>query len=301
MIRKIVFLLIFLLSILPSHLIAGWVITEKISNSPGYNSYQTIFIQNKMVRYDGATMVSIMNLENQKITLLFSQHKAYWQGSAHQLSSQFRSVMLKQLQMLIQHAPESEKDTLRKVFIRMRSGKDTLPVESKFLPIIKIKNLNQNKKIAGYNASAYQIFLDSIPIEKIWYTTQIRPYENVDVKKLIKLSKAINPASPAFLLTSSSVYINLLKNGLILKRIFKQKDKTDKVTTVVKVRNLHINDGIFEIPYDYLPITLNEVMQLDINRDILNSKSNISNSGTRIALPPPFPKKNKEPFKNKFQ
>ncbi len=301
MIRKIVFLVIFLSSILPSHLKAGWVITEKISNSPGYNTYQTIFIQDKMIRYDGPTMVSIMNLENQKITLLFSQHKAYWQGSAHQLSSQFRSVMLKQLQMLIQHAPESEKDTLRKVFIRMSSGKDTLPVDSKSLPIIKIKNLHQNKTIAGYNATAFQIFLDSIPIEKIWYTTQIKPYENVDVKKLIELSKAINPAAPAFLITSSSVYIKLLKNGLVLKRIINQPTKIDKVTTIVKVINVNIKEGIFDIPYDYIPITLREVMQLDINRDILNSKSNISNSGTRIALPPPFPKKNKDPFRNKFQ
>lgn len=284
-------LLIFILSLLPFNAHAGWVISKETSDHFGNKSYQTVFIEGNLMRFETPSSISIFNLDDQKITLIFAQHQAYWQGTAAQLRRQIFDIADRQMQELIQHAPPGQQDTLRKMYKiekmkRENNMNDTLRSE---LPRVSIVKTNQTETILGYPTRKYQVNLDSVLVEEIWVTNSVNPYSKLNLKAMVKLIRAIDPVSGNAFSTKSSKYDSLLYHGLVLKKIRFLPDGDKQVSVVKRIRKVNINETIFEIPANYMESNIQEVMLQDIKQQVLTppGMSNQGNQGLP-SLPPPL-------------
>lgn len=287
--RKTSFLLLVLaLFFISSKVYAGWVISEETTDSFGNKSYQTIFIQGDMIRFETPISISIFNLKQQKITLIFAQHQAYWQGTARELRKQIFEMANRQMQELIQHSPAYQQDTLRKLYKNsMRnqdSANDTLPVP----PEISILKTGKSKTILGHLARLYEIHKDTLVLEKIWVSDKINPFSKLNLSNMIALTRVIDPFSAGPYGFRSKEYIKLFYHGLVLKRIRFLPNGTEQISTVKKIRNIKINEAIFEIPAEYHQSNIQQIMLMDLNNNILHpqSLSPVQDQGIPDFLPP---------------
>lgn len=285
-------LLIIILFTLPFQAHAGWVISKETHDGFGNKTYQTVFIEDSLMRFETASSVSIFNLNTQLITLLFSQHQSYWQGSSSQLRQQIFEIADRQMEELIQHAPVSQQDTLKKMYERARMKReralnDTLPSS---LPDVSIVKTNQTATILGYPTRMYQINLNSVLVEEVWVTHAVNPYKGLKLKVMEKLMGAIDPVSGKIYRTRSEKYNNLLYNGLVLKSLRFLPDGQKQVTIVKNIKKANIKETIFDIPANYIKTKIEQVMLQDIHNKILNPQgiSGDQRDDNFLTVPPPF-------------
>jgi len=292
-------LLIFILFSLPFKAHAGWVISKETSDHFGNKSYQTVFIEGNLMRFETPSSISIFNLDNQKITLIFAQHQAYWQGTAAQLRQEIFDIADRQMQELIQHAPPEQQDTLRKMYkiAKMKRENSLNDTMHSALPLISIIKTNQTETILGYPTRKYQVNLDSVLVEELWVTDAVNPYSKLNLKAMVNLIRAIDPVSGNAFSTRSFKYDSLLYHGLVLKKIRFLPDGDQQVSVVKRIRKVKINETIFEIPANYMETKIQEVMLQDINQNILTPPGLSTNQGNQglPSLPPPM----KVPVKKK--
>ncbi|MBN2614162.1 MAG: hypothetical protein JXR71_00580 [Bacteroidales bacterium] len=287
------FLSLFFFLAISFQAVAGWVITEQSTNKYGQKTFQTTFIQGNYIRLDAPTLVSIFNLKEKKIVLLFPQDKAYWEGNPTELQQQFRNMMAKQVQLMMTHAPDTQKDTLQKIY----NGLIAHPVNSDSIksPEINVVQTGQKATMLGHPVQLYNVKMDSVLLEKIWVTLQLKPYAGLPMEETLRLTNAINPFSGNGPVPISKDYINLLKNGVVLKRISYGSGKNPNVSTVTEIREAKIIETIFEIPANYQPMNIEQVMQLDLGRNILNPVLPGKEQRINLSPPPPFKVNQKQP------
>ena len=285
-------LLIVILFVLPFEAHAGWVITKETQDGFGNKAYKTVFIEDSLMRFETPSSVSIFNLNSQLITLIFSQHQAYWQGTASQLREQIFDIADRQMQELIQHAPVSQQDTLRKMYAKARKDRmqamfNSGPSSTQNVSIIKT---NQTATILGYPTRMYQVNVNSVLVEELWVTHAIDPYEGLELRAMEKLMGAIDPISGKVNKTKSEQYNNLRYHGLVLKSLRFLPDGEKQTTVVKHVQQVNIKETIFEIPANYVKTKIQEVMLQDINHKILNPPGMYGDQGDEDihTLPPPF-------------
>lgn len=288
--NTILLLLVLILFILPHEAQAGWVISKETHDGFGNKSYQTVFIEDSLMRFETTSSVSIFNLNSQLITLLFSQHQAYWQGTAAQLRQQIFEIADRQMRELIQHAPASQQDTLEKLYKKARKRREqamlgTLPSSLSYVKIIKT---NQTGKLLGYPVTMYQVNINSVLREELWITHNINPFEDLKLKAMEKLMGAIDPVMGKAHEAKSEEYYNLRYHGLVLKSIRFLPDG-ERITMVVKqIRKVNINETIFEIPANYVKSKIEQVMLQDIKKKVLNPPGMSQYDDDFPTLPPPF-------------
>jgi hypothetical protein len=285
-------LLIVILFLFPLEAQAGWVITKETLDGFGNKSYKTVFIEDSLMRFETPSSVSIFNLNSQLITLIFPQHQAYWHGTASQLRAQIFDIADRQMQELIQHAPASQQDTLRKIYAkarkeRMQAMDNTEPASTPDVSIIKT---NQTATILGYPTRMYQVNVNSVLVEELWITQAINPFEGLNLKAMEKLMGAIDPISGKAYKTKSERYNNLRYHGLVLKSLRFFPDGEKQTTVVKHVQQVNIKETIFEIPANYVKSKIQEVMLQDINHKVLTPPGMYKDQGDEDmpTLPPPF-------------
>ncbi len=285
-------LLFIILLALPFQAHAGWVITRETRDNFGNKTYQTVFIEDSLMRFETPSNISIFNLADQEITLIFAQHQAYWQGNAAELRQQIFEMADEQMRELIQHAPADKQDTLRKLYAvarkkRARALFDTIPA---VLPNVSIIPTNQTATILGYPTRMYQVNVDSVMVEELWITQAVNPYEQLNLPAMIKLMRAIDPVSGKAYQTRSKNYDDLLYHGLVMKKIRFLPDGEKQVSVVKSLRKVNINETIFEIPANYVRTKIQQMMLQDINQKILNPRGNALDQSDQDfpSLPPPF-------------
>jgi hypothetical protein len=285
-------LLFFILFVIPFRAHAGWVITRETRDSYGNKSFQTVFIEDSLMRFETPSSISIFNLAEQRITLIFAQHQAYWEGTASDLRQQIFEIADQQMQELIQHAPPDKQDTLRKMYAierkkREKEMNDTVPTT---LANISIIRTNKTATILGYPTRMYQVNVDSVLVEELWVTDAVNPYKQVDLNAMIKLMQAIDPVTGKVYKTRSAQYDNLLYHGLVMKKTRYLPDGEKQYSVVKSLRKVNINETIFEIPANYVKTRIQQMMFQDINQKILNPSRNALDQGDQDfpSLPPPF-------------
>ena len=91
-------------------LYAGWVISEVSEDNYGNKSYQTTFIQNNVVRFETQSSIAIINLKTSIITIIFSNHKLYWEGTIADFKKSTMEVFEQKLQNIVATAPPEQKE-----------------------------------------------------------------------------------------------------------------------------------------------------------------------------------------------
>lgn len=291
--RKTAFIWLLLLSLafsLPAK--AGWVITEQSNDSFGNKSYSTIFIQDSIIRTDKPTSISMINFNQNLITLIFPQHRSYWQGTSEKLRKTTIRMAEEQMTKLLAYAPEQKKQEIKQVLDSLKK-RQTEPDSLRFFSHITIKKLGSSDTLLGYPATEYDIIIDSIIKKHVWVTRNVKPYHDVKIDRILAFSKAVSPFAIENSLNSNKDYMKLLKEGIILKSVSNTPTGNKIITKVTKIRKMDIPEAIFQIPHGYVPTSLENVMILDMKNNILDPK-NIApdGDGTNDDMPP-LPHNNK--------
>ncbi len=255
----IFFCLFFVLSSI-SKLFAGWVITEKTSNSLGNSTTQTTFIQNNKVRFESQTSIAIFDINNQKLTMIFPQYKMYWEGSAEEFSKSTTEAFENQLLQMIAKSTGDTKDIYKKMYNDFKkqldnAGNDTLQ------PDVKITPTGKTDTILSHKVREYQVVVNDSLKEYIWITDEINPYDEIDYKKMIEFTKALNPYDSESAITASEPYANLISKGMILKSVEKHNG-IEIVTEVTMIKHVDFNDDIFIAPANYRKSNVTEILQM---------------------------------------
>lgn len=229
-------------------------------------------MRDTIIRFDRPTSISIINLNTKNITLIFAQHRAYWQGTIAHLQRTTADMARQQLIKLLAYAPEPEKPRIKKAiatFDKNQSKPDSLRV----YPSVSVSPTGKTANILGYPVKEYDIRIDSVLKQQIWVTDKVKPYPDSVLDKIILFSKALSPFAIENSLNHSQEYMHLLHNGYILKSVNYTSDGNKIVTTVTRIKKTKIPDAIFRIPPGYVESSLENIMILDMKNNVLDPKN----------------------------
>ncbi len=258
--RAISFVLLIVFS--TSRVFAGWVIMEKTTDSFGNKSVKTTFIQNNKIRFEGATSIAILNLQNKRLTMIFPQYRTYWEGAAEAFRNNTLKAYDAQMKIMITNAPKQDKEIYQKLYKEIKKQlKDTIVADS-LLPVVHIDKTGKHDSIIGYPVDEYRVIVNDSTKEYIWVTHKVSPYNEVDFQKMVDFSNSLNPFDRKSRITQSKAYADLIVNGMVLKSV--ESHKAYKVVTqVTQVRKVDFNDDIFNPPVDYRKTSVMEIMQMN--------------------------------------
>ncbi|PLX14581.1 MAG: hypothetical protein C0598_00870 [Marinilabiliales bacterium] len=261
---------------------AGWVISEVSEDNYGNKSYQTTFIQNNVIRFETQSSIAIIDLKSSIITIVFSNHKLYWQGTIDDFKKGTMEVFEQKLQNIVATAEPEQKEIAKELIEKLRSENnpevDSLSIPNK----IEIKFSGNYDSINGFYSKKYNIFISDSLTESIWITDSLKPYQDINLESMISFTEQLKPANTSNSVEGSEKYLNLIKNGLAVKST-KQYGPYGTLTTVVtSVLQTKINPDFFEAPPTYRKAKLIEIMLMDdaksptrrLQDDFNNAKNN---------------------------
>jgi hypothetical protein len=283
--------MVFLLLVCTQPAKAGWVITAQSNDSFGNKSFNTTFIQDSIIRIDKPTSINIINFNQELITLIFAQHRAYWQGTAKDLNKATAQMAEDQLTKLLAYAPEQKKAEIKRALASFKKNQ-AKPDSLKIFPQVMVKKTGHTDTLLGYPATEYEIIIDSVVKQHVWVTRKVKPYHEANIERIMAFSKAMNPFAIENSLSRSKDYMKLLEEGVILKSVNYSSDGNKLVTKITKIRKINIPEAIFQIPPGYVPTTLENVMILDMKNNVLDPKNIAPDNDTPNDGMPPLPPDN---------
>ncbi len=252
---------LYILLVFPIVAQAGWVITEESKDSFGNKMIQTIFIQDNFIRHETPSNIAIIDLEKREITVVFSQYKVYWTGTVQQLKENSIAAYDKQMEEMLVGLRPSDKKELDSIYIAIKKQLlDT--TASSINHDIRVVETGDYEEIIGYNAEKYNIFYDSILVESVWHTTEVKPYDDIDINYMISFMKQLNPVSGQGSIAYTTKYIDLLKNGMLLKSVEYSPNKNKQIVTVTKIREINIVTDFFIPPPNYREASFSDILYL---------------------------------------
>jgi len=234
---KILAIFIFLF-ILQISAYAGWVITEKSVDSFKNESICTVFIQNNVIRYESPMSIAIVNFNTKLITIVFSQYKAYWQGTLSELKANSILAYDMQLEKLLAGLPKHEQIELDSIYqnIKVQLLDTTYYYNDK-----NIELANDNSQILGYNTIKYGVYKDSVFLEDIWHTTQINPFSDINKREILLYMRQISNIQGFSDILQHNVFFNPKESGMLLKSVKHSSLNIINSTEVIEILNIDIN------------------------------------------------------------
>jgi hypothetical protein len=282
--RSSFFLWFFFLFLLSGRLTAGWIISEVSTDRFGNKSYRSTFIDRHLIRYESSFSIAIIDLEKDTVTMMFPGERAYWQGTADDLKNEIRAALLKQMDRFLAEIPKEDIDIYKDYFEKLKERLNAADSSSRRAEVF-FKPLNTGDTIGGFYASVYHVFLDSLLVEKVWITNEVRPYQNTDLKILMETTAKMTPFDKEITINNSEDYISLIQKGLVVKTEKLLNAKPYYTTTVTYVKEGNIPASFFRPTDGYKKVRIFDVV-------------NMSEASLLPDLKTPFDDNNAGPFDN---
>lgn len=250
-----------LLILMPGIVYAGWVINEESKDPFGNRLIQTIFIQNNLIRYETPSSIAIIDLNNDFITIIFSQYRVFWSGTIDELKASSLETYKRQMEEILAGLPPGERKEYDSIYLAMEKQ---IPDTSNFVPDDKFKLVETNNKeeILGYSTIKYNILKDNIVIESIWHTTEIQPYRDINIHNMLSFMQQLNPTSGRGALTQLDEYFELIDSGMLLKSVEFLPEGYTYETIVTNIREVNIVHDFFLPPKNYRKTALSDLPDL---------------------------------------
>lgn len=258
-VKSLIFILVLLFSI--PDVFAGWVITEESTDSFGNKSMQTTFIQNNLIRHETMSSIAIIDLDTKMITIIFSQYRLFWSGSTKELKESSLEAYEKQLEELLVGLPESSREEMDSIYSELKAQilDTTNNVSDRNINIVKT---NLEEDILGYKSAKYNILIDSVLTESVWHTNDIKPYSDLNIENMISFLNQLNPGSGVGSVSQTKEYLELLRNGILLKSIEYAPDGSEFEVKVTNIRETNIVSEFFAPPANYVEASFSDILNL---------------------------------------
>ncbi|NOX86268.1 MAG: DUF4412 domain-containing protein [Chlorobi bacterium] len=256
--RLIRCLLFFSMILISFQSFCGWIISEKSRDEKGNSKLQTIRVQNNRIRFDDESTLTVLDLDKQLVIIAFKGKKIYWSGSLQEFRDGISGAFQKQMQYLIDNAPEDQRYYFENLFRNYLKAVNQQPGEQ--TAKIKIGKNDSTFVIKGFKTNKYDIYLNDTLKETLWVTGQINPYAGINLEKLIDFNKQLSPFDEHNNYALTVEYLDLLKKGMPVRSVIYYPDNSKMITEVEEIQNTDISAKNFSPPKDYRKVDLEELL-----------------------------------------
>jgi len=246
--------LLFSMILISFQAFCGWVISEKSRDGNGNSQVQTIRVQNNHIRFDDESTRTVLDLDKQLVVIAFKGKKIYWSGSLQEFKDGITGAFQKQMQYLIDNAPEDQRYYFESLFRNYLNAVSQQPNEQ--TANIKIRKNDSTYLIKGFKTNKYDVDLNDTLKETLWITGQINPYAGIDLEKLIAFNKQLSPFDEHNNYALTVKYLDLLKKGMPVRSVIYYNDNSRVTTEVDEIQNTFISPDHFGPPEGYRKVDL---------------------------------------------
>jgi hypothetical protein len=263
---------------------AGWIIDEVVRGR-GEGQTQRMYLQSnrlKSVMLEGTrvTQAVVMDLDAQTITHIDYDDRAYTTATAREYADMMRQGLQKmgeagaQMQTQLKEMEEQLKqlppEQRRQIEAMMKSAQQSaqrpaapaLKPEDCAADKVDIKRTGSPLKVAGYDATGYQIFSNGKLDSEVWIAPAITAAREIDPAKLERMVRemmqALPQCPPRGQMIGTDPVWKLMKDGYPVRSV--AKDGGGTVTEVVKAESRSLGAAEFQPPAGFARKTLKELM-----------------------------------------
>ncbi len=240
---------------------AGWIISQITTDRFGNKTFHSTFVLKNLVRYESTMSVAILDLNHDKVTMIFPLDQAYWTGTPDELKKEIRSALLRKMEDFIAQVHKEDKEYYTNYFNALKKRLNSLDsITSRANIYFKIQN--DHDTVSGYPAISYNVFLDSTLTERIWITDRVKPFSQTDLKKLMQTTAKMTPFNKEIIINNTEDYLSLIQNGVVLKTEKLIQGEVYSTTLVKQIKEGSIPDSFFEAPAGYRKISIMDVLDM---------------------------------------
>jgi len=246
-------------SLITYQAMAGWVITQRHSNQDGLIQYETLTIQDNVVKSTGLDGIFIFNLNSRQFILADETKKVFWEGSIDEFRSSYYNSMKTIIDELTKDLPQDQRAMYKVMFdqtINMYAKPDQSAIDS---VKIEVRVPGDSEDIVGFGSSKYEIYIGGKLREQMWISSLIPVNKDLDTKKFASFMREIQPSiNGEYLYKCSDAYLELWKKGFPMRTI----DEDDIQVEVIKVEETQIPTSEFSLAAGFKEVSLGEIIRL---------------------------------------
>ncbi len=251
---------VFITLFLASQAFAGWVMEEVTTRREGEKDTTIQYVQKNMVKsVDSET--TMLDLEKGMIYFLIPEHKAYWSGTPEEWRKGMEEGQKQMEEAQLKKMTPEQRDAYKQYKKKMEEEAKKQTPKKKVK--VDVKKTSGKATIAGYSGQKYQVWVDEKLKEELWICAKINPKDEIDLPKLVQLTKAMSGPEAEESYESSPEYMALLvEQGASLKTInYDEEGNKNYVTETVKVEKKNIPNSEFEVPKGYKKLSTAEFLR----------------------------------------
>jgi hypothetical protein len=254
----------------------GWLIVEQKSDRFGNFGMQSTIISGQKIRIEHQTSTFIFDLESNKTTVILPQQRVFWCGNHDSLGQALFRQMEIQIEVMIAQLPENEREKaseeIRAYTSLMRSHSPDSILPDHF----RIIAADSLKQILNYQCSKYLFLVDSIVIEEIWVTENIKPWEHIDLRRLNHMMRIFSKPNLYTAYRVSNEWLTMLSKGLLMRSVA-INSLGNSIMEVSSVRQMNVREDVFMPPLDYRRAGMDEMLNILMGgADAIKTESDVS-------------------------
>ncbi|MCE1202671.1 MAG: DUF4412 domain-containing protein [Bacteroidia bacterium] len=253
---------IVVLAFLPMlQVLGGWLIVEQKSDRFGNFGMQSTIISGQKVRIEHQTSTFIFNLDSNQTTIILPRQKVYWRGHHDSLGEALYRQLDIQISLMIAQLPEKERDKASEEMQFLTALMRSHQPDSLLPDHFRIVATDSVTRILNYQCRKYLFSVDSLVVEEIWMTSELKPWDQIDLRRLNQMMRLFNKPNLYSAYRVSDEWLSMLGKGLLMRSVA-INSFGNSVMEVSAVRQTNVREEIFLPPDDYRKAGIEELLNI---------------------------------------
>jgi len=251
-------ILIVLFSAWSDRVTAGWVIILRHNSPEGLIIYESLTIDGKLIKSSSLKGTFIIHLESGIFTMVSQMEMAYWKGNVDDFRAQMDSAMQNVVVTFIKGLPENQRELYAPVFDGMKGMFAVIPEKSLDTLKIEIEKTDEKIEIVGYECDKFEVKIDGKQIEEVWISPDFKISDDFNGKEVAYYFNQVKPYIQGEIpYDRTEGYLSIWEKGFRMKSV----DITGEAVEVIKISEQVIDKTEFEIPENFRPMTIEEIIR----------------------------------------
>jgi hypothetical protein len=252
-----VFCAVFLCLLMPFQLWAGWKITGRYIDKEGNTTYKRYFIQDNIIKVERYNLIYTCNLKTQSIIIVDPVKLVFVKTNLTAYTQKMREIKLKRLNELLLLIPDNQKAEYETQY--KKQIEEEIDLSAGRMDSIFITQSKDSSKLLGYNAAKYVISQEKLKKEEFFFTDKVDISSDLDFNAFLQYVYLLEPEDKTTRYLASEQNIDLVKNGLVLRRFIYNSGFRDE-WQVNKIDQENIPDYEFGEPDLCKELTLDKFL-----------------------------------------
>lgn len=204
------------IALLPLQMLAGWILNGRYIDREGNTIQKIYYFENNKVKVERYNLIYSVNLNTGSILLVDPENLVYVNTSLSAYTAKLKEIKLNRLAELLTLIPDEEKKEYELIYRSYIENQLILSAPVK--DSLSIKIIQDSVKLLGYAAAKYNFSSNGIKKEEFFFTREVDLSKEVDMKTFLQYVYLIEPDDKTVNYMISELYLNTIKNGLVLRK-----------------------------------------------------------------------------------